>query len=60
MGWDVSNAEIAFGSNVGISSEVVTFTSLANIRSGNASLGNNVTANYFTGNGSLLTGLQIQ
>jgi hypothetical protein len=50
MGWDVSNAEIAFGSNVGISSEVVTFTSLANIRSGNASLGNSAVANYFTGN----------
>ena len=50
MGWDVSNAEIAFGSNVGISSEVVTFTSLANIRSGNASLGNAASANYFIGN----------
>ena len=50
MGWDVSNAEIAFGSNVGISSEVVTFTALANIRSGNASLGNSAVANYFTGN----------
>ena len=57
MGWDVSNAEIAFGSNVGISSEVVTFTSLANIRSGNANLGNTVTANFFTGNGYLLTGV---
>ena len=57
MGWDVSNAEIAFGSNVGISSEVVTFTELANIRSGNAQLGNNVSANFFTGNGSLLTGV---
>ena len=49
MGWDTSNAEIAFGSNVGISSEVVTFDSLANIRSGNANLGNLVTANYFAG-----------
>jgi len=57
MGWDVSNAEIAFGSNVGISSEVVTFTSLANIRSGNANLGNTVTANFFTGNGSALSAL---
>ena len=57
IGWDVSNAEIAFGSNVGISSEVVTFTSLANIRSGNASLGNNVTANFFIGDGSMLTGI---
>ena len=57
MGWDVSNAEIAFGSNVSISSEVVTFTSLANIRSGNAQLGNNVSANFFTGNGIYLTGI---
>jgi hypothetical protein len=57
MGWDVSNAEIAFGSNVGISAEVVTFTSLANIRSGNANLGNNVSANFFTGNGVYLTGI---
>ena len=59
MGWDVSNAEIAFGSNVSISSEVVTFTSLANIRSGNADLGNNATANYFTGNGVYLTGITL-
>ena len=57
MGWDVSNAEIAFGSNVGISSEVVTFTSLANIRSGNANLGNVVTANFFTGSGNQLSAL---
>jgi hypothetical protein len=37
-----------------------TLTSLTvsgNIASGNANLGNLVTANYFTGNGSLLTGL---
>ena len=57
MGWDVSNAEIAFGSNVGISSEVVTFTSLANIRSGNAQLGNDVTANYFIGSGNNLSNI---
>jgi len=46
MGWDNSNAEFAFGSNVSVSSEVVTFNSLGNIR-----------ANYFIGNGSQLTGL---
>lgn len=57
MGWDTSNAEIAFGANVGISSEVVTFTQLANIRAGNANLGNAVAANFFVGNGSLLTGI---
>lgn len=49
MGWDTSNAEIAFGANVGISSEVVTFTELANIRAGNAALGNLVAANFITG-----------
>jgi len=58
MGWDVSNAEIAFGSNVGISSEVITFTSLANIRSGNANLGNLATANFFTGSGNNLSNIQ--
>jgi hypothetical protein len=57
MGWDISNAEIAFGSNVSISAEVVTYDTLANIRSGNAQLGNLANANYFTGNGSLLTGI---
>jgi hypothetical protein len=57
MGWDVSNAEIAFGSNVGISSEVVTFTELANIRSGNASLGNAATANFFIGSGNNLSNI---
>jgi filamentous hemagglutinin len=52
MGWDVSNAEIGFGSQVSISSEVVTFTQYANIRAGNANLGNLVTANFasFTNN----------
>ena len=46
MGWDNSNAEFAFGSNVSVSSEVVTFNSLGNVR-----------ANYFIGDGSQLTGL---
>jgi hypothetical protein len=41
---------------------VGTLTSLAvtgNITSGNANLGNNVSANFFTGNGSLLTGITV-
>jgi hypothetical protein len=46
MGWDNSNAEFAFGSNVSVSSEVVTFNSFGNIR-----------ANYFIGDGSLLTNI---
>jgi hypothetical protein len=45
MGWDNSNAEFAFGSNVSVSSEVVTFNTFGNVRAG-----------YFLGNGSQLTG----
>ena len=32
MGWDNSNAEFSFGSNVSVASEVVTFNTLGNIR----------------------------
>ena len=32
MGWDTSNSEFAFGSQTSISSEVVTFTTLGNVR----------------------------
>jgi len=46
MGWDNSNAEFAFGSNVSVTNDVVTFNNLGNIR-----------ANFFIGNGSQLTGL---
>jgi hypothetical protein len=46
MGWDNSNAEFAFGSNVSVTSEVVTFNSYGNIR-----------ANVYFGNGSQLTGV---
>ena len=46
MGWDSSNAEFAFGSNVTVASDVVTFNNFGNVR-----------ANYFLGNGSQLTGM---
>jgi hypothetical protein len=46
MGWDNSNAEFAFGSNVSVSSEIVTFNNFGNVRAG-----------YFLGNGSLLTSI---
>jgi hypothetical protein len=46
MGWDNSNAEFAFGSNVTIASEVATFNSFGNVR-----------ANVYFGNGSQLTGI---
>jgi hypothetical protein len=45
MGWDNSNSEFAFGSNVTVASEVVTFNTFGNVRAG-----------YFIGNGSQLTG----
>jgi hypothetical protein len=55
MGWDVSNAEIAFGSNVSITNEVVTFTSLANTRSGNT-LTTGVFANTLSATGNITGG----
>ena len=46
MGWDNSNGEFGFGSNVTNSSDVMTFNEYGNIR-----------AAYYLGNGSLLTGV---
>ncbi len=50
MGWDNSNGEFSFGSNVTISSEVVTFNSFGNVRAGNF-----IGTHY--GNGYNLSGL---
>ena len=44
MGWDNANAEFGFGSTVGITDEVVTFSQYGNVR-----------ANHFIGNGASLT-----
>lgn len=53
MGWDTSNAEFAFGSQTTISSEVVTFDTLGNIRAqtfkGNVEA-SNISANTIAGN----------
>jgi hypothetical protein len=46
MGWDSSNSEFAFGSNVTVSSEVTTFNTFGNVRAG-----------FFLGNGSGLSGI---
>jgi hypothetical protein len=46
MGWDNSNAEFAFGSNVSVTGEIVTFNTFGNVR-----------ANVYYGNGSQLTGV---
>jgi len=49
MGWDNSNGEFGFGSNVSITNEVVTWNTYGNIRAG-----------YIYGNGAFLTGLPEQ
>ena len=46
IGWDDSNVEFGIGSNVSLTSEVVTWNSYGNVR-----------ASYFIGNGSQLTGV---
>ena len=46
IGWDDSNVEFGFGSNVTATSEVITWNSYGNVRAG-----------YFLGNGSQLTGV---
>lgn len=46
MGWDNSNAEFGFGSNVSVTAEVVTFNSYGNVRVG-----------YIIGNGSQLSAI---
>ena len=57
MGWQNSNSEFVFSSNATILNNVITVNNLGNIRSGNANLGNAVVANYFVGDGSLLTNI---
>ena len=48
MGWDTSNAEFAFGSQTSISSEVVTFNTLGNVRA--QTFKGNVDATTIAGN----------
>jgi len=59
MGWDTSNAEFAFGSRTSISSEVVTFNTLGNVRAqtfkGNVDSSNSVSANYLISNSGCVT-----
>jgi hypothetical protein len=50
MGWDTSNAEFAFGSQTSISSEVVTFTTLGNVRAGTVLANINGGTGTFSGN----------
>jgi hypothetical protein len=48
MGWDTSNAEFAFGSQTTISSEVVTFNTLGNVRA--QTFKGNIEATVIAGN----------
>jgi hypothetical protein len=48
MGWDTSNSEFAFGSQTSISSEVVTFTTLGNVRA--QTFSGNIVATTISGN----------
>jgi len=57
MGWKNSTGEFTFASNVSTTDNVVTINALGNIKAGNANLGNLVVANYFSGDGSLLTSI---
>ena len=62
MGWDTSNAEFAFGSQTSITGEVVTFTTLGNVRAqtfkgnvvgnllGDSSGANSIAANFLVSN----------
>jgi hypothetical protein len=56
MGWMNANSEFAFGSNVSVANNNVTINTLGNIRAGNASLGNLVTANYVNVTANLTSG----
>jgi hypothetical protein len=48
MGWDTSNSEFAFGSQTSITSEVVTFTTLGNVRA--QTFSGNIVATTISGN----------
>jgi hypothetical protein len=54
MGWDVSNAEFSFGSQVSIASEVVTFTELGNVRA--SSFIGNTNGTTVTASGNISAG----
>ena len=54
---DVLNANQA---NITAVGNLINLTVLGNVNSGNANLGNTASANFFIGNGSLLTGLPVQ
>jgi hypothetical protein len=52
MGWDNSNSEFAFGRNVSVSNEIITFNQLANTRSGNVISAGGVFAQSLSASGN--------
>jgi len=57
IGWDNSNAEFAIASNVSVTDNIVTYNNFGNIRVGNIFAGNVVNANFYTGDGGLLSNI---
>ena len=58
IGWDNSNNEFAIASDVSVTDNVVSYNAFGNIRVGNILAGNLVNANYFTGDGGLLSNIK--
>lgn len=56
-GWQHGNHEFTFASNANVTDNVVTVNDLGNIRVGNAELGNLANANFFQGDGGLLSNI---
>jgi hypothetical protein len=56
-GWQHGNSEFIFSSNANVTDNVVTINDLGNIRVGNAELGNLANANFFQGDGGLLSNI---
>lgn len=57
IGWDNSNAEFALASDVSVTDNIVTYNNFGNIRVGNIFAGNVVNANFYTGDGGLLSNI---
>jgi hypothetical protein len=56
IGWDNSNSEFSFGSDVTVAGEVVTFTEYGNIRAGNiiANISGNLSGNLVAGTSNVV------
>lgn len=59
MGWDTSAAEFILGSNVSVSSGLVTVNTLGNIRAGNATLSNVYLGNIFVSSNVLASNVNL-